>query len=149
MKKTAILINTCRGPVVDEKALYKAVRDEQIAGAGLDVMVEEPPTPDHELFSLKNIDLQPALGRPDLGQPPEALAQRLRQLRARRARPEAVLDRAGTAVETSRTTGVRRSGKLLYLRRVPVADCAGRIGGFGIGVKAAPDPVLSVAAASV
>ena len=45
MKKTAILINTCRGPVVDEKALYKAVRDEQIAGAGLDVMVEEPPKP--------------------------------------------------------------------------------------------------------
>ena len=103
MKKTAILINTCRGPVVDEKALYKAVRDEQIVGAGLDVMVEEPPKPDHELFTLKNIDLQPALGRPDLGQPPEALAQRLRQLRARRPRPEAVLDRAGTAVETSRT----------------------------------------------
>ena len=45
MKKTAILINTCRGPVVDEKALYKAVRDEKIAGAGLDVMVEEPPKP--------------------------------------------------------------------------------------------------------
>ena len=48
MKKTAILIDTCRGPVVDENALYKAVRDEPIVGPGLDVMVEEPPTPDHE-----------------------------------------------------------------------------------------------------
>ena len=97
MKQTAILINTCRGPVVEEKALYRALRDEKILGAGLDVMLEEPPQPDHELFTLKNVDLQPAFGRPDLGQPPEALAQRLRQLRTRRPRPKAVLDRAGTA----------------------------------------------------
>ena len=59
MKPTAILINTCRGPVVDEKALYAALRDEKILGAGLDVMVEEPPKPDHELFTLKNAIFSP------------------------------------------------------------------------------------------
>ncbi len=59
MKKTAILVNTCRGPVVDEVALYKALRDEVILGAGLDVMVEEPPKPDHELFTLKNAIFSP------------------------------------------------------------------------------------------
>ena len=59
MKPTAILINTCRGPVVEEKALYKALRDEKIMGAGLDVMREEPPQPDHELFTLKNAIFSP------------------------------------------------------------------------------------------
>jgi len=59
MKPTAILINTCRGPVVDEKALYTALRDEKILGAGLDVMVEEPPKPDHELFTMKNAIFSP------------------------------------------------------------------------------------------
>ena len=64
MKKTAILINTCRGPVVDEVALYKALRDETIMAAGLDVMVEEPPKPDHELFTLKNAIFSPHAAGP-------------------------------------------------------------------------------------
>lgn len=59
MKREAILINTCRGPVVDEEALYGALRDEQIAGAGLDVLVEEPPPPDHPLFGLPGVTLTP------------------------------------------------------------------------------------------
>jgi D-3-phosphoglycerate dehydrogenase len=59
MRRDAILINTCRGPVVDERALYAALRDEKILGAGLDVMVEEPPKPDHELFTLKNAIFSP------------------------------------------------------------------------------------------
>jgi phosphoglycerate dehydrogenase-like enzyme len=59
MKPSAILVNTCRGPVVDETALYRALTDGQIAGAGLDVMVEEPPAPKHPLFGLPNVTLTP------------------------------------------------------------------------------------------
>jgi phosphoglycerate dehydrogenase-like enzyme len=59
MKPSAILINTCRGPVVDEAALHQALVDGRIAAAGLDVMVEEPPKPDHPLFGLPNVTLTP------------------------------------------------------------------------------------------
>ena len=59
MKPSAILVNTCRGPVVDETALHRALTDGQIAGAGLDVMVEEPPAPKHPLFGLPNVTLTP------------------------------------------------------------------------------------------
>src|SRR5258708_9390451 len=47
MKPTAILINTCRGPVIDEVALYNALSNERIMAPGLDVMSEEPPKPAH------------------------------------------------------------------------------------------------------
>jgi phosphoglycerate dehydrogenase-like enzyme len=59
MKPTAILINTCRGPVVDEDALHQALTSKTITAAGLDVMVEEPPKPNHPLFSLPNVTLTP------------------------------------------------------------------------------------------
>ena len=59
MKSGAILINTCRGPIVDEDALQWALTEGRIAGAGLDVMVEEPPAPNHPLFRLPNVTLTP------------------------------------------------------------------------------------------
>jgi len=61
MKDTAYLINTSRGPVVDEKALYHALRDRVIAGAGLDVFENEPLEHDSPLMELDNIVLTPHL----------------------------------------------------------------------------------------
>jgi len=59
MKREAIIVNTCRGPVIDENALYDALKSNRIAGAGLDVMVEEPPKENHPLFSLPTVTLTP------------------------------------------------------------------------------------------
>jgi len=60
MKKSAILINTARGPVVNSQALAEALNKEQIAGAGIDVFEMEPPIPeDHPLLSAKNTILTP------------------------------------------------------------------------------------------
>jgi len=58
MKPTCIVINTSRGPVVDEKALVRAVRDGKIAGAGLDVFEREPEI-EPELFAMENVILAP------------------------------------------------------------------------------------------
>lgn len=59
MKRTAYLINVSRGPIVDEKALYKALKEGWIAGAGLDVYEKEPPDPENPLFKLENVVLTP------------------------------------------------------------------------------------------
>ena len=62
MKPTAVLINTSRGPIVDEHALIEALRERRIAGAGLDVFDREPLPPGHELTTLENTVLLPHLG---------------------------------------------------------------------------------------
>ena len=61
MKASAVLINTARGPVVDEEALIEALENRRIAFAALDVMTKEPPTPDNPLRKMKNVILTPHL----------------------------------------------------------------------------------------
>src|SRR5215211_1638975 len=59
MKPTAFLINTARGPIVDQAALTKALQERRIAGAGLDVLEKEPPDADDPILSLDNVSLAP------------------------------------------------------------------------------------------
>jgi phosphoglycerate dehydrogenase-like enzyme len=62
MKPTAFLINTSRGPIVDEASLLAALREKRIAGAGLDVFDVEPLPLDHPLRKMDNVVLTPHLG---------------------------------------------------------------------------------------
>jgi phosphoglycerate dehydrogenase-like enzyme len=62
MKPTAYLINTSRGPIVDEAALIAALRDKKIAGAGLDVFDVEPLPVDHPFRKMDNVVITPHLG---------------------------------------------------------------------------------------
>ena len=62
MKKSAFLINTSRGPIINEKDLVEALKDEKIAGAGLDVYDKEPLPQDHKLRFLPNALLLPHIG---------------------------------------------------------------------------------------
>ena len=62
MKRTAYFINTARGKLVKEDDLYEAMKNERIAGAALDVMLEEPVNPDNPLLYLDNVTIGPHLG---------------------------------------------------------------------------------------
>jgi phosphoglycerate dehydrogenase-like enzyme len=62
MKPSAYLVNTSRGPIVEEQALVNVLRQQTIAGAGLDVFDDEPLPPDHPLLALPNVVLTPHLG---------------------------------------------------------------------------------------
>ena len=61
MKPSAVLINACRGPVVDEAALIRAMEAKKIMAAGLDVLEEEPTSPDNPLFQYDNVLITPHL----------------------------------------------------------------------------------------
>ena len=62
MKKTAFLINTSRGQVVNKETLYKALKQGWIAGAGLDVTIEEPINPNNPLLKLDNLIITNHIG---------------------------------------------------------------------------------------
>ncbi len=66
MKKTAMVVNTARGAVINERALYTAITEGRLGGAGLSVFSEEPPTPNHPFYklgdSLPNVVLFPHMG---------------------------------------------------------------------------------------
>ena len=69
MKPTAYLVNTARGELVDEEALYEALKARAIAGAATDVFLKEPPGKEHPLLSLDNFVATPHVA----GQTPEGL----------------------------------------------------------------------------
>ena len=62
MKRSAFLINTSRGPIVDEAALIAALREKKIGGAGLDVFDVEPLPLDHPFRKMDNVVITPHLG---------------------------------------------------------------------------------------
>jgi D-3-phosphoglycerate dehydrogenase len=62
MKNRAVIINTSQGKVIDEKALFDALKSGKISFAGLDVLESEPPSKDNPLFKLDNVILSPHIG---------------------------------------------------------------------------------------
>jgi D-3-phosphoglycerate dehydrogenase / 2-oxoglutarate reductase len=94
MKKTAFLINTARGPVVDTDSIVAALRDRVIAGAGLDVTDPEPLPDNHPLFDLDNVMITPHLGgnAPETFRPCSVISARLALDVLRGRRPSVMIN---------------------------------------------------------
>src|SRR5207244_2070735 len=88
MKPTALFINTGRGPTVDEYALVKALQKGWIAGAGLDVLEQEPPAPTNPLVKMDNVILTAHVA---------SASARFDPVRRRRAGPTRAVQPAGAA----------------------------------------------------
>jgi glyoxylate reductase len=67
MKRTAVLVNTARGPIVDQRALHEALRSSTIFAAGLDVTDPEPPSKDDPLLKLPNLIVAPHIASATVG----------------------------------------------------------------------------------
>jgi D-3-phosphoglycerate dehydrogenase len=80
MKRTAILINTARGSIVDERALIEALRSKIIAGAGLDVLEQEPPQPDNPLLHMDNVVVTPHVASATTRMRPETRRRTAREV---------------------------------------------------------------------
>ena len=74
MKPTAYIVNTARGPIIDENALLAALTERRIAGAGLDVFDIEPLPLDHPLRTLDNVVLTPHLGLRQRRRPTQSIS---------------------------------------------------------------------------
>lgn len=62
MKPDSVIVNTARGPIIDQEALYRALKEHRIGGAALDVFAEEPLPTDHPLLALDNVVVSPHVG---------------------------------------------------------------------------------------
>lgn len=80
MKRTAVLVNTARGPIIDEQALVDALRDGAIAGAGLDVLEQEPPSPDSPLLQMENVIVTPHVASASTRMRPETRRRAAREV---------------------------------------------------------------------
>lgn len=90
MKREAILINTARGELIDEAALYRALREGRIWAAGLDTFDREPPDPKNPIFTLPNVVLSPHAAGPTWESWPKRFGQSYANIQ-RVARGEAPL----------------------------------------------------------
>ena len=62
MERKPFLLNTSRGPIVNEKALIQALEEGRISGAGLDVLETEPPGPENPMLKMENVIFSPHVG---------------------------------------------------------------------------------------